>query len=79
MRGPSQDINIRIVIESLAAIALILLCIWLIENFFGRDIQENSLLSLGLLVLSGLSAGRLCQLIGLPSWFVFRPLYPLNC
>jgi len=67
MRGPSQDINIRIVIESLAAIALILLCIWLIENFFGRDIQENSLLSLGLLVLSGLSAGRLCQLIGLPS------------
>jgi Kef-type K+ transport system membrane component KefB len=67
MSGPSEKVELKTVIKGIVAIFLILLSFWVIENPLGKDIEKNSLLALGLLVLGGLVAGRLCQIVGLPS------------
>ena len=62
-----EKVDLKLVAKSILAILIILLSFWLLENPIGREIQRNSLLALGLLVLGGIVAGRICQLFGLPS------------
>jgi len=62
-----EKVDLKLVGKSILAILILLLSFWLLEEPIGKEIQRNSLLALGLLVLGGIVAGRICQLFGLPS------------
>lgn len=67
MSGPAEKTDYKVVGQSLLAILIVLLAIWLVENPLGQEIKRNGLFGLGFLVLGGLVAGRLCSIVGLPS------------
>lgn len=67
MSGHGETPTFKDVMKSILAVVIVLGAFWLIESYTPREIQRNSLLGLGFLILGGLVAGRLCQLVGLPS------------
>ncbi len=67
MSGHSEPIDLKTASKSLLALLIVLGAYWFIENFMGREILKNSLFGLGFLVLAGITAGRLCTMVGLPS------------
>jgi Kef-type K+ transport system membrane component KefB len=65
--GPAEAVDLKTAGKSLLALLIVLAGFWFIDHFMDRAIQKNSLFGLGFLILSGLAAGRLCTMVGLPS------------
>lgn len=62
-----ESVSLKTVTNNVLSIVLLLAGLWVLENILGQKFEKNGLFSLGFLVLSGLTAGRLCALVGLPS------------
>lgn len=62
-----EKISTNTVINNACALVLILASLWLLQLLIKDPIEQNSLFGLGFLVIAGLTAGRLCSLVGLPS------------
>lgn len=63
----NEKVDIKTVASNVAALVLIVLGLWILDDFLGQHLEKNALFSLGFLVICGLTAGRICSLIGLPS------------
>lgn len=56
MSGHSEAVDLKMVLQSLLAIAIVLMGIGFTDYMFGDEIKRNGLFGFGFLVLSGLVA-----------------------
>lgn len=62
-----ESVSLQTAGKSLLALLIVMASFWFINDFMGQEIEKNALYGLGFLVLSGIAAGRLCTMVGLPS------------